>query len=90
MSYIRLQQKSPYPTGESTEESVNDQGTGSTKTPDAGLLFDDNQRSALTPIIEAGVSEWYWALKCDVQLWLNEFKCPWLNENPRFWISPGG
>ncbi|KAK9372076.1 uncharacterized protein V1513DRAFT_474737 [Lipomyces chichibuensis] len=75
--------------GESTQESVNDQGTGSTKTPDGGLLFYNNKRSALTLIIKAGVSEGYRALKRDIELWLNEFRCPtcilfWLNENPRF------
>ncbi|KAJ8103399.1 hypothetical protein POJ06DRAFT_272136 [Lipomyces tetrasporus] len=75
--------------GETTVESANDQGTGSTKTPDAGLLFDNGHRRALTLIIEAGVSEGYRALKRDIELWLNEFQCPtcilfWLNENPRF------
>ncbi|KAK9244246.1 hypothetical protein V1506DRAFT_554842 [Lipomyces tetrasporus] len=60
--------------GETTEESANDQGTGSTKTPDAGLLFDNGHRRALTIIIEAGVSEGYRALKRDIELWLNEFQ----------------
>ncbi|KAK9386681.1 hypothetical protein V1515DRAFT_616173 [Lipomyces mesembrius] len=74
--------------GEFTEESLNDQGTGSTKAPDAGLVFDNGQRRTLTLIIEAGVSEGYRALKRDIELWLNVFRCPkcilfLLNENPR-------
>ncbi|KAK9235722.1 hypothetical protein V1525DRAFT_390191 [Lipomyces kononenkoae] len=53
------------PMGDSTNES----GTGSTKTSDAGLLFDDGQRRLLTLIVEAGVSEGYRALKRDIELW---------------------
>ncbi|KAK9235371.1 hypothetical protein V1525DRAFT_348461 [Lipomyces kononenkoae] len=84
------------PVGDSTNESVNSQGMRSTKTPDAGLLFDDGTSSVLTLIIEAGagVSEGYRALKRDIKLWLTEFKCPtcillWLNENPRFGYPRG-
>ncbi|KAK9237783.1 hypothetical protein V1525DRAFT_388118 [Lipomyces kononenkoae] len=62
------------PVGDSTKESVNSQGMRSTKTPDAGLRFDNGTCRGLTLIIEAGVSEGYPALKRDIELWLNEFK----------------
>ncbi|KAK9357949.1 hypothetical protein V1504DRAFT_322751 [Lipomyces starkeyi] len=77
------------PVGESTYESVDDQGSGSTKTPDGGLQYYWNGRTILTVVIEAGFSEGYSQLRDDIMVWLNEMhsRCAillWLNERPRF------
>ncbi|KAJ8097174.1 hypothetical protein POJ06DRAFT_286608 [Lipomyces tetrasporus] len=75
--------------GESTYSSVDEQGVRSTKTPDAGLKYDNGQHKNLLLIIEAGVSEGYQQLKADIELWLKKFECQigillWLKETPRF------
>ncbi|KAK9314843.1 hypothetical protein V1524DRAFT_122332 [Lipomyces starkeyi] len=77
------------PVGESTYSSVDNQGAHSTKTPDAGLQYDNGQRNDLLIIVEAGVSEGYQQLKADIELWLRKFGCRigillWLKEKPRF------
>ncbi|KAK9482702.1 hypothetical protein V1527DRAFT_379844, partial [Lipomyces starkeyi] len=58
------------PVGESTYSSVDDQGGRSTKTPDAGLQYDNGQRNDLFIIVEVGVSDGYQQLKADIELWL--------------------
>ncbi|KAK9351093.1 hypothetical protein V1523DRAFT_442188 [Lipomyces doorenjongii] len=63
------------PVGESTYSSVDEQGVRSTKTPDAGLMYDNGQHMNLLLIIEAGVSEGYQQLKADIELWLKKFEC---------------
>ncbi|KAK9237824.1 hypothetical protein V1525DRAFT_376412 [Lipomyces kononenkoae] len=82
------------PVGDSTYRSVDEHGVGSTKTPDAGLKYDNGQRKTLLFIVEAGVSEGYQQLKADIELWLKKFECRigillWLKETPRF-RSPAG
>ncbi|KAK9327236.1 hypothetical protein V1520DRAFT_365589 [Lipomyces starkeyi] len=77
------------PVGESTYSSADDQGGRSSKTPDAGLQYDNGQRIDLLIIVEAGVSEGYQQLKADIELWLRKFGSRigillWLKEKPRF------
>ncbi|KAK9352085.1 hypothetical protein V1523DRAFT_434796 [Lipomyces doorenjongii] len=82
------------PVGESTHSSVDEQGVGSTKTPDAGLMYDNGQHMTLLLIIEAGISEGYQQLKADIELWLKKFECQigilvWLKERPRYRFPAG-
>ncbi|KAK9352754.1 hypothetical protein V1523DRAFT_450773 [Lipomyces doorenjongii] len=77
------------PVGESKYSSVDDQGEHSTKTPDAGLKYDNGQLNDLLIVVEAGVSEGYQQLKADIELWLRKFGSRigillWLKEKPRF------
>ncbi|KAK9374028.1 uncharacterized protein V1513DRAFT_485514 [Lipomyces chichibuensis] len=77
------------PVGGSTYSSVDDQGRRSTKTPDAGLKYDNGQHKDLLIIVEAGVPEGYRQLKADIELWLREFDSRigilmWLKEKPSF------
>ncbi|KAK9371814.1 uncharacterized protein V1513DRAFT_386103 [Lipomyces chichibuensis] len=78
--------------GESTYDSVDEQGRRSTKTPDAGFKYCYDGRTVLTIIMEVGVSEGYTQLKADIMLWMNEFHCRtaillYNKESPKF-VSP--
>ncbi|KAK9237138.1 hypothetical protein V1525DRAFT_442940 [Lipomyces kononenkoae] len=78
------------PIGDSEYSIVDDEGRTSIKTPDGGLTYvSDEGNSALTFIIEAGVSEAYEQLRRDIKLWLNQFESHtamlmYLAEDPNF------
>ncbi|KAK9366633.1 hypothetical protein V1509DRAFT_654540 [Lipomyces kononenkoae] len=90
---IRLDKKHLHshilPIGASKYSSVDDQRRRSTKTPDAGLKYDNCQLNDLLIVVEAGVSDGYQQLKADIELWLGKLGSRigillWLKENPRF------
>ncbi|KAK9357581.1 hypothetical protein V1504DRAFT_471940 [Lipomyces starkeyi] len=70
------------PVGESTYSSVDDQGGRSTKTPDAGLQYDNGQRNDFLIIFEAGVSDGYQQMKADIEFRIGILL--WHKERPRF------
>ncbi|KAK9363111.1 hypothetical protein V1504DRAFT_438007 [Lipomyces starkeyi] len=64
------------PVGDTTYESADDQGRGTSKSPDNGFKYKIVGRCAeLIFVIEVGVSEGYRALVADIMLWLNQFHC---------------
>ncbi|KAK9365116.1 hypothetical protein V1509DRAFT_634235 [Lipomyces kononenkoae] len=78
------------PVGDTTCESVDDHGRGSTKSPDSGLQYSrTGQIEELILVIEVGFSEGYRSLRADITHWLNEVHCRtaillWCKENRRF------
>ncbi|KAK9317036.1 hypothetical protein V1522DRAFT_399213 [Lipomyces starkeyi] len=62
------------PSGESTERTKWGQHRVS-KTPDGGIVYEIEEDSTLTVVIETGVSETYEKLKEDVTVWLEGTEC---------------